>query len=189
MKNQTAANNVSATATATASVSLSEIVAARSRLNGAINYTQCPDSAARSEVTGARWDEIDFEQKTWTVPKQRMKANREHRVPRGDRPGSPSRVADDDRHRARREDGVAAEARGAPVSPALPSRHAGARRLGHRLGLRHVHQPPVIRLRRDDLHRKPAAPGLRRAHARMGAHVRPARARPERRLPARRRAA
>jgi integrase len=38
-------------------------------------------AARTSEVTGARWDEIDFEQKTWTVPKQRMKANREHRVP------------------------------------------------------------------------------------------------------------
>jgi threonine dehydratase len=58
MKNQTAAaHNVSATANSanpTASVSLSEIVAARSRLNGAINYTQCPESAALSELTGAR---------------------------------------------------------------------------------------------------------------------------------------
>ncbi len=38
----------------TTSVSLPEIVAARSRLNGAINYTQCPESAALSELTGAR---------------------------------------------------------------------------------------------------------------------------------------
>jgi integrase len=32
------------------------------------------------EVLGARWDEIDFEAKTWTVPAHRMKAAREHRV-------------------------------------------------------------------------------------------------------------
>jgi threonine dehydratase len=54
MKNQaTNANSVSA-ADATATISLSEIVAARSRLNGAIRYTQCPESAALSELTGAR---------------------------------------------------------------------------------------------------------------------------------------
>ena len=35
-------------------VSLSEIVAARSRLNGAIFRTPCPESAALSELTGAR---------------------------------------------------------------------------------------------------------------------------------------
>ena len=38
----------------TTNVSLSEIVAARSRLNGAIAYTQCSESAALSELTGAR---------------------------------------------------------------------------------------------------------------------------------------
>ncbi|HWD93405.1 MAG TPA: threonine ammonia-lyase [Verrucomicrobiae bacterium] len=38
----------------TTQVSLSEIVAARSRLNGAIAYTQCSESAALSELTGAR---------------------------------------------------------------------------------------------------------------------------------------
>ncbi|HET7625794.1 MAG TPA: pyridoxal-phosphate dependent enzyme, partial [Verrucomicrobiae bacterium] len=43
MKNQT--NNV---------VPLSEIVAARGRLNGAIRYTPCVESAALSELTGAR---------------------------------------------------------------------------------------------------------------------------------------
>ncbi|MEI9961290.1 MAG: threonine ammonia-lyase [Limisphaerales bacterium] len=35
-------------------VSLSEIVAARSRLNGAIRYTPCTESAALSELTGTR---------------------------------------------------------------------------------------------------------------------------------------
>ena len=34
-----------------------------------------------SEITGARWDEIDLESKVWTVPASRMKAGREHRVP------------------------------------------------------------------------------------------------------------
>jgi integrase len=39
-------------------------------------------TAARSgEVRGARWDEIDMKSSTWTVPAQRMKANKEHRVP------------------------------------------------------------------------------------------------------------
>jgi integrase len=39
-------------------------------------------TAARTgEVLGARWSEIDLLEKTWTVPAQRMKARREHRVP------------------------------------------------------------------------------------------------------------
>ncbi len=33
------------------------------------------------EVLGAHWDEIDLENKVWTVPASRMKAGREHRVP------------------------------------------------------------------------------------------------------------
>ena len=38
-------------------------------------------TAARSgEVLGARWNEIDFEAKLWTVPAARMKGGREHRV-------------------------------------------------------------------------------------------------------------
>lgn len=38
--------------------------------------------AARSgEVRGARWDEIDFQAALWTIPKDRMKAGKEHRVP------------------------------------------------------------------------------------------------------------
>ena len=45
-------------------------------------------TAARTgEVIGAGWPEIDFEQKVWTVPAERMKSEREHRVPltaRGD---------------------------------------------------------------------------------------------------------
>jgi integrase len=43
-------------------------------------------TAARSgEVLGARWEEIDFEIKVWTVPAERMKGGREHRVPLSDR--------------------------------------------------------------------------------------------------------
>ena len=33
------------------------------------------------ETLGARWDEIDLETATWTIPALRMKARREHRVP------------------------------------------------------------------------------------------------------------
>ncbi len=39
-------------------------------------------TAARSgEVRGAQWSEIDLNKKVWTVPAERMKAKREHRVP------------------------------------------------------------------------------------------------------------
>jgi integrase len=39
-------------------------------------------TASRSgEIRGAQWDEIDLYQAIWTVPAQRMKAGREHRVP------------------------------------------------------------------------------------------------------------
>lgn len=37
------------------------------------------------EVIGARWDELDFSRKTWTIPAERMKAHREHRIPLSDR--------------------------------------------------------------------------------------------------------
>src|SRR3546814_6884865 len=33
------------------------------------------------EVIGATWSEIDFDAKVWTIPADRMKANKEHRVP------------------------------------------------------------------------------------------------------------
>ncbi|MDM0113924.1 integrase arm-type DNA-binding domain-containing protein [Variovorax sp. J22R133] len=39
-------------------------------------------TAGRSgEVRGARWHEIDMREKVWTVPAERMKAKKEHRVP------------------------------------------------------------------------------------------------------------
>jgi integrase len=42
-------------------------------------------TAARTgEVICARWDEVDFAERLWTVPTERMKAGREHRVPLSD---------------------------------------------------------------------------------------------------------
>jgi integrase len=42
----------------------------------------CILTAARSgEILGMRWPEIDLDKKIWTVPANRMKAGREHRVP------------------------------------------------------------------------------------------------------------
>lgn len=41
-------------------------------------------TAARTgEVINARWSEVDLSSETWTVPAERMKAGREHRVPLG----------------------------------------------------------------------------------------------------------
>ena len=42
-------------------------------------------TACRSgEIRGAAWDEIDLQAKVWTVPAERMKAGKEHRVPLSD---------------------------------------------------------------------------------------------------------
>lgn len=42
----------------------------------------CILTATRSgEVLGAQWDEFDLEAGVWTIPAERMKAGREHRVP------------------------------------------------------------------------------------------------------------
>ena len=37
-----------------------------------------------NEVLGATWDEVDFESENWTIPSERMKASRAHRVPLAD---------------------------------------------------------------------------------------------------------
>lgn len=43
-------------------------------------------TAARSgEVLGAKWDEIDLHAKVWTIPADRMKAGRDHRIPLSER--------------------------------------------------------------------------------------------------------
>ncbi|HEB57664.1 MAG TPA: site-specific integrase [Gammaproteobacteria bacterium] len=41
-------------------------------------------AARTSEVIAARWEEIDLTHRVWTVPAERMKARREHRVPLSD---------------------------------------------------------------------------------------------------------
>jgi integrase len=41
-------------------------------------------AARTSEVIRSTWDEVDFEAKTWTLPPERMKSNKEHRVPLSD---------------------------------------------------------------------------------------------------------
>jgi integrase len=38
----------------------------------------------RSEALGARWDEINFNARVWTIPAARMKAGKDHRVPLSD---------------------------------------------------------------------------------------------------------
>src|SRR5262249_42677211 len=42
-------------------------------------------AARTNEVIGAEWAEVDFETNTWTVPANRMKAGKEHKVPLSDR--------------------------------------------------------------------------------------------------------
>jgi integrase len=41
-------------------------------------------TARTGETIGARWSEIDLEQRVWTVPGSRMKGERDHRVPLSD---------------------------------------------------------------------------------------------------------
>lgn len=38
-------------------------------------------AARTNEVLGAKWEELDLDQKTWTIPAERMKANNTHQVP------------------------------------------------------------------------------------------------------------
>lgn len=47
----------------------------------------CILTATRSgETLGCRWDEINLDKALWTIPRERMKAGHEHRVPLTDRP-------------------------------------------------------------------------------------------------------
>jgi integrase len=50
------------------------------------------------EVIGARWPEIDLENRLWVVPSTRMKAGREHRVPLSERAASILRALREIRH-------------------------------------------------------------------------------------------
>ena len=55
----------------------------------ALGLEVCILTAARSgEILGMRWPEIDLDKKIWTVPAERMKAGREHRVPLSPRAGA-----------------------------------------------------------------------------------------------------
>ena len=61
-------------------------------------------TACRSgEVRLAGWDEIDLEASEWTIPGERMKAQRPHRVPLSGRAGDTGRGAD---ARGRRRSGL-----------------------------------------------------------------------------------
>jgi integrase len=42
-------------------------------------------AARTAEIIGAAWSEIDLDAKTWSIPAERMKAGKEHRVPLSDR--------------------------------------------------------------------------------------------------------
>ena len=74
-----------------AAMPYAEVPAFLARLRGqetvpAMALEFCILTAARSgEALGARWAEIDTAAKVWTVPAERMKAAREHRVPLSDR--------------------------------------------------------------------------------------------------------
>ena len=64
---------------------LRKIEASPSRLAVRLCFRFLVLTAARSgEARGARWQEIDLDGRTWTIPAERMKANREHRVPLSD---------------------------------------------------------------------------------------------------------
>lgn len=39
------------------------------------------NASRTGEIIGCRWSEIDLEAKLWTIPAERMKAKKEHRVP------------------------------------------------------------------------------------------------------------
>ena len=72
----------------------------------------CILTAARSgEILGVRWPEIDLDRKIWTVPADRMKAGREHRVPL---------------HRGRSQS-CANSKRSKPASSSFPGRRATGR--------------------------------------------------------------
>lgn len=70
-----------------AAVALDDMAAFWGRLKGAKGVSAralefAILAAARSgEVRGARWPEFDLDAKLWTVPPERMKGKREHRVP------------------------------------------------------------------------------------------------------------
>ena len=64
---------------------LEKIEASNASLSSRLCFQFLVLTAARSgEARGARWDEINLDARTWTIPGSRMKAGREHRVPLSD---------------------------------------------------------------------------------------------------------
>jgi integrase len=85
-------------------------------------------TAARSgEVRGMCWSEVDLEAKLWTVPKERMKAKKEHKVPLSDAALAVLRTVRPDA--AKPEDIVFAAPRGGPLSDMALSQQL--KRMGH----------------------------------------------------------
>ena len=66
---------------------LPAVMDALSRAGGIAAYAVrfvCLTAARSGEVRSAVWSEIDLDAKVWTIPKEKMKAGREHRVPLSD---------------------------------------------------------------------------------------------------------
>lgn len=59
---------------------ISDLQARQVTAAGALEFAILTGARSR-EVIGARWEEFDLNRAEWTVPAQRMKAGREHRVP------------------------------------------------------------------------------------------------------------
>jgi len=59
---------------------MSELRAATGLTSRALEFTILT-AARTTEALGSRWSEFDLEKKIWTVPAERMKAGKEHRVP------------------------------------------------------------------------------------------------------------
>ena len=77
-------------------------------------------TAARTgEVVGAKWSEIDLVKKLWVVPAERMKSEREHRIPLS--PRVMELLADLPREDGNNSVFVGNRAGASPPAPALPS--------------------------------------------------------------------
>lgn len=53
----------------------------RSSMSAKALMFTCLAGSRTSEVLGMRWEELDFSERIWTCPEERMKAGEEHRVP------------------------------------------------------------------------------------------------------------
>ena len=69
--------------------------------------------ARTGEVIGARWNEINLNEKIWTIPAERMKAEKEHRVPLS---GLVLAILDKVKPEGEANDGFVFSKRGKPLS-------------------------------------------------------------------------